>query len=141
LFEQRLVVLLRRLERVRAHDRLARVVAVAVAPRRGARRVVADQTRAVAGPEALDRERAVAAEVARIAPRVAVRVEVVGREQVPLERLDAGRRLARRRRADELPVAEATRADPLEAIDVVRERRRSADADEADVRHLLRARG
>ena len=64
--EQRLVVLLRGLERVRAHDRLARVIAVAITPRRRRRRIVADQP--ILAPEILERGGAVAAEVARVAP-------------------------------------------------------------------------
>src|SRR5690606_39542462 len=101
LLEQRLVVLLRGLERIRAHDRLARIVAIAISPRGGRWRIVADQRIAVAAPEVLDRGGAVAAEVARIAPEVAVLVEVLRREEVDLERLDALRHLPRASRADE----------------------------------------
>src|SRR5690606_42140311 len=50
LLEQRLVVLLRGLERIRAHDRLARIVAIAISPRGGRWRIVADQRVAVAAP-------------------------------------------------------------------------------------------
>src|SRR5690606_16522125 len=94
LLEQRLVVLLGGLERIRAHDRLARIVAIAVAPRGRRRRIVADQAGAVRAPLLLERDRAVAAEVARIAPEVAVLVEILGREEIDLERLDARRGVA-----------------------------------------------
>src|SRR5690606_36789979 len=79
--EQRLVVLLRGLERIRAHDRLARIVAVAVPPSGRRRRIVADDARPAPepGPLLLERARAVTAEVARVAPQRAVRVEVLRR--------------------------------------------------------------
>ena len=80
LLEQCLVMLLRGLERVRAHDRLARVIAVAITPRRRLRRILADQP--ILAPEILERGRAVAAEVARIAPQIAILVEVRRREQI-----------------------------------------------------------
>src|SRR5690606_14338708 len=72
LLEQRLVVLLGGREAVRAHDRLAGIVRVAVAPGRGLRRIRSDRRRAAAaaGPEILDVGRAVAAEVARVAPEL-----------------------------------------------------------------------
>src|SRR5690606_28816574 len=88
LLEQRLVVLLRGRERIRAHDRLARIVAVAVAPRGGRGRIVADDPRP-RGPLRLERGAAVAAEVARIAPERPVLVEILGRENIDRERLDA----------------------------------------------------
>src|SRR5690606_13077805 len=103
--EQRLVVLPRRLERVGAHDGLARVVAVAMAPRGRLRRVVADERLALSAPELLDARRAVAAEVARVAPELAVLIEIVGREQVSRQRLDTG-----------WVRAGACRADPARAV-------------------------
>src|SRR5689334_14333835 len=84
--EQRFVMFLRRLERVRAHDRLTRVIAVAITPRRRPGRIVADQP--ILAPEILERGGAVAAEVTRIAPQVAVLVEVRRREEIDFERLD-----------------------------------------------------
>src|SRR5690606_35273 len=101
LLEQRLVVLLRGLERIRAHDRFARIITVAVSPRRGRRRIVTDQPLTVAAPEILDRGRAVAAEVARIAPELTVLVEILGREDIDLWRLDTFRHRAVAGRADE----------------------------------------
>src|SRR5262245_56477506 len=97
---QRLVMLLRRLERIRAHDRFARIVAVAKSPAHGAGTLLAD--RAARGPAVLDRDGRVAAPVTLVGPEVLVLVEVVGREHVARQRLDAFRRLAGRRRADEL---------------------------------------
>src|SRR5262249_34863968 len=98
--EQRLVVLLRRLERIGAHDRLARIVAVAVAPRGRARRLVADHALA-RGPLVLDRGRRIAAEVALVGPERAVLVKVLGRVEVGLQRLDARRVIAVAGAADE----------------------------------------
>src|SRR6185503_16431318 len=66
-----------------------------------ARTLVAD--RAAGGPAVFDRDRRVAAPVARIGPEVLVFIEVVRREHIARQRLDAFRRLAGRRRADELP--------------------------------------
>src|SRR5690606_20471503 len=81
--------------------------------------------------------RAVAAEIARIAPQLPVRVKILRREEIPRKRLDARRRFAGARRPDELSAARKARADRLESIDVVLERRRSADAVETDVCRLL----
>src|SRR5688500_15377421 len=89
---QRLVMLLRRFERVRAHDRVARIVAVAVTPRGRRGRIVADRAAAVAAPLILDRRGAVAAEVAWIAPQRAILVEVLRGEEIHRERSDPRRR-------------------------------------------------
>src|SRR5690606_19246012 len=137
--EQRFVVLLGRLERIGAYDRLARIVSIAVAPRRGARRVAAHEVSVHTGPETFDRERTVAAEVARIAPQVPIRVEILRREEIHRKRLDARRCFAALRQADE-PVPRHRGADRLELIDVMLERRRATDADETDLRGLLRVR-
>src|SRR5688572_31348731 len=91
LLEQCLVMLLRGLEGVRAHYAHARVVAVAITPRRRLRRLLADQR--ILAPEILERCGAVAAEVARIAPQLAILVEIRRREKIHRERFDAGRRL------------------------------------------------
>ncbi len=87
LFEQRCVMLLRRLELVRADDRFARIVAVAVAPRRIFRATLADEAGAVRTPLFFDRGRAVAAEVALVGPERLVLVEVLRREEVDGQRL------------------------------------------------------
>src|SRR5690606_28555985 len=156
--EQGLVVLLRGLERIRAHDRLTRIVAIAMPPRRRGRRILTDQAVAVAAPEILERRRAVAAEVARVAPELPVLVEVFRGEQIDGQRLDAGRRLAVPRRTYEavrLPArvvrdlalagsAETSadrRARHVEIVEVGGKRRASADARETDVGRLLRERG
>src|SRR5690606_32439241 len=87
-----LVVLSCRLERVWRNDGLARVVDLAAAPRGALGRRRADQharRREVGAPHGLQRRRAVAAEVARIGPEVAVEIEVLRGEEVALERHDA----------------------------------------------------
>ena len=88
--EQRVVVRLGRLERVRADDRCARIVAIAIAPGRRARRIVADRValKRLAPCCCSMREAAVAAEVARIAPERAILVEILGREEIDRQRLD-----------------------------------------------------
>ena len=158
-------MLLRRLEAVRAHDGVARIVAVAVAPRGRARRIVADRHDArVPAALCLDGPRAVAAEVARVAPERFVLVEILRREEVDGQRLDAGRaravprrpfvallRLAVRPGARRAPRADdeivvGIHLEPREIGDGILarnradERRGAADALEADVRHLLRVR-
>ena len=100
--EQRLVVLLRRLERIRAHDRFARIVAVAMTPGGRRRPVVADRGRRVRAPLLLDAGRAVAAEIAWVRPELAVLVEVLRGEHVDGQRLHALRRRAVMRGADEI---------------------------------------
>ena len=91
--EQRFVVRLRGLERVGAHDRLARIVAVADSPRRRVRggSLPIDRRRRWRRAASRQPMRAVAAEVARIPPERAVLVEVLRREEVDGQRLDAGR--------------------------------------------------
>src|SRR4029079_14934881 len=91
--EQRLVTLLRGLERVGAHYALARVILLAIAPSRRARRVAADRRDAgVRAALGLDRPRAVAAEIALVGPERAVLVEILRREEIDRERLHALRR-------------------------------------------------
>jgi len=91
--EQRRVVRFGRLEGVRAHDRLARIVALTVAPGRRLRPRQDRHATEVARPALLlDGQAAVAAEVARIAPQGTVAVEVCRREDVDGKRRDAGRR-------------------------------------------------
>ena len=94
--QQRLVVLLRRLVRVRAHDALARPVVVAVAPRRRLRRLGTD---ALPVPHRVELARIVAAVVALVEPVRPILVEVLRREQIDGQRLDAGRRPEDRRAA------------------------------------------
>ena len=92
---QSFVVSLGRRECIRAEDRFARIITAAIAPRRASRRIVADdfeEHRRDRAPLRLDRLRAVASEVARIGPRRAILVEVLRREEIHGERLDAGRR-------------------------------------------------
>src|SRR5690606_13129932 len=101
LLEQPSVVRLRGLEFIGADYRLARIVAVAVAPRSARRRIVPDRAAAVTAPEVFDRSRAVAAEIARVAPERPVLVEILRGEEIHLERLDAGRGLTVARAADE----------------------------------------
>ncbi len=99
---QRLVVSLGRREGVRAHDRCARIVAIAITPRRRPRRIVADRVLAEAAGAVLllDRQPAVAAEVARVAPELAVLIEILGGEEIDRQRLDPVRRGAVPGRAD-----------------------------------------
>src|SRR6185503_6707772 len=88
--EQRLVVRLRRLEAVRTYDGRARIVELAVSPR-----TVLGLVRGVHAGRLQDTalhlraHRAVAAEVARVAPEILVGVEVGAREDVARQRLDA----------------------------------------------------
>src|SRR6187200_1815303 len=90
--EQRLIVLLRGLEPIWAHDPLARVVAIAVSPRSGARGIFADQRAVQRTSLRLERQRAVAAEVPLVGPQCAIGVEVLRREKVDGQRLHARRR-------------------------------------------------
>src|SRR5690606_23384123 len=103
---------LRGLERIRADDRLARIVAIAVPPSGRRRRIVADDARPAPepGPLLLERARAVTAEVARVAPQRAVRVEVLRREDVDGQRLDSGGDVAVPCASDPLLVALAVRS-------------------------------
>ena len=89
--EQRLVVLLRRVERIRRHDLLARIIAVAVAPRAGLGRMIADDRHLGGAPLRLEAGGRVAPEIARIGPKLAVDIEVARREDVARQRRDAGR--------------------------------------------------
>src|SRR5690606_17330410 len=142
LLEQRFVMLLGGLERIRAHDRLARVVALAIAP--CGRSGIDGRSAASALPEILDRDRAQAAEVARIAPEPSVGIEVAGREEVALERDDAFRGVRRSRRsaaAETEAEPEATEAASRVVARVVQQRRRAPDALETDVGRSLRQRG
>src|SRR5690606_34689677 len=148
LLEQSVVVLLGGLERIRADDRLARIVLVALAPWRGRRRVVADHRLTERpAPQLLDARRAVAAEIARIAPELAILVEVLRREEVDRQRLDPLRYLAVARGADVAAavLARVRRAeqrlrgaDELRIVDVRGERPGPSDALESDIGQLLR---
>ena len=100
LLQQRRVVLLGGLERVRAHDLLARIVAIAEAPRGRSRRIVADQRNLVRAPDLLEADGRVAAVVAPVGPELAVLVEILGREDVVRQRLHARRHCAVARRED-----------------------------------------
>src|SRR5690606_23369068 len=132
---------------IRADDRLARIVPIAEPPRRTPRRILADQADAVTAPKILERGRAVAAEIARVAPQLTILVEVGGREDIDLERLDAFRRLAGPRRADEAVLRAARivadpshrRARELELVQIGNQRSAAADALEARIRDLLSA--
>ena len=92
--EQRLVVRLRSPERIRAYDGRTWVIAVAVSPGRRPRGVVSDRRRHDGPARRFETLRAVAAEVAWIAPELAVLVEVLRGEQVDRQRLDAVRDVA-----------------------------------------------
>ena len=97
--EQRLVVLLRRLERIRTHEVLARPIHVAVSPARRYRRIAPDSRigRGLAGAAAAhigNLSRRVAAVVSFIQPERFVLVEIFGREHVERQRLHAIGRLA-----------------------------------------------
>src|SRR4029079_1988012 len=149
--EQRLVVLLRRLERVRADDRGPRIVAIAVTPRGLRRPRLADELRAVRSVLLFDRNWAVAAEIAGMGPEILVFVEVLRRIEVDRERRHALGRLTVARGADEVADLDRcevpgrgendreTRADVFLVGEVGRERSGTADALEADVGRLLRA--
>src|SRR5688572_3536549 len=80
---QSLVVLLRGLELVGADHALSRIVAIAVAPRRGRWRLVADHA---AAPLLLETIGTVAAKVPLVGPQLAIGVEVLRREDVDLQR-------------------------------------------------------
>ena len=130
-----------------------RIVAIAVAPRGRLGSRVADQLRAVRSVLLLDRDRAVAAEVARIRPELLVLVEVLRRVEIDGERLRARGHLAVARRADERAVLDRCRAlgrietdrngraGDLVLVDVGTERRGAPDALEVDFRDLLRVGG
>src|SRR5690606_11072340 len=70
---------------------LARIIAIAMSPRGGRGRVVADDGSAPAGrgPLRFEGGAAVAAEVARVAPELAIAIKVLRREDVDRQRLDA----------------------------------------------------
>ena len=101
---QRLVVILRGLERIGAHDVLARPIHLAVSPARRPGRIAADSRvgRARAGAAAAhvgNLPRGVAAPVPLVRPQRAILVEVLGREHVHGKRLYAVGRLPVPRRA------------------------------------------
>ena len=85
------VVLLGGLEWIRTHDLCARIVAVAIAPSGGRGGCMADRRSFSGAPLSFEPCRRVASEVPRIAPEVAVLVEVAGREDVARQRRDASR--------------------------------------------------
>src|SRR5690606_8542522 len=80
--QERRVVLLGGRMVVRAHDLLDRAVEIAIAP-------LADPSLI---PHVSQLTRRVAACIARIGPVLALEVEVLGREEIDRQRLDAGRR-------------------------------------------------
>ncbi len=91
-------------KRIRAQDRLARIVELAVAPCGGSRRILADdfqEHRRDRPMLRLDRLRAVAAVVARIGPERAILVKVLRREEIHGQRLDAWRGGAAPRGSDD----------------------------------------
>src|SRR5690606_5975535 len=98
--EQRLVVRFRGPEFVRAHDLLARIVAIAEPPRRRSRRIVADQRHLVRAPDLLETDRRVTAVVPRVEPERLVLVEILRREDVDRQRLDSRRHVAVTRGVD-----------------------------------------
>ncbi len=147
--QQRLVMRLRGLERVRADDGLARIVAVAVTPRRRARAPSPPISRPPVAPHSSSSaDRAVAAEVARVVPELAILVEILRREQVDRQRRDASRaprRPAPGRRTCAAAVATGTSvrgahrgADRRLAAQVGLHGRAATDTLEAGVGHLLR---
>src|SRR5690606_409203 len=143
LLDQRLVVLLCRLERIRADDRLARIVAIAVPPRGRRRRVVAYHSAAgIRAPLFLARNRAVAAKVARIAPQVPILVEIFRREEIDRERLDAFRRLAVAGGANQPAAGIPLHAGPDDLVlaKVRRHRGAAADTDKIELSCLLSSR-
>ena len=152
-FEERLVVLARGLELVRAHDGCARVITIAVAPGRRRCTCVTDQPCAVRAPLLFDADGTVAAKIAGIAPERAILVEILGREQVDGKRRHArggvavagraheGSRCIARRRTTWRPERPLHRcADDLVLPQIGCERRASAYALEARIGHLLRPR-
>ena len=82
---------LRRLEFIGTDERLAGQALVAQSPRGRARRIAADHRDGIGAVLVLEPLRAVAAEVARILPELAILVEILRREQIDGQRLDAGR--------------------------------------------------
>src|SRR6185312_5538018 len=95
LLEQRVVVLFGGLESIGAYDGRARVVAIAVSPCSRCSRTTDGRHADLRIPSLLlDGKAAVATEVARIAPQRAVLVEILRREQIHRQRLDARRRRA-----------------------------------------------
>jgi hypothetical protein len=143
--EQRLVVLLRRREAVRAHDRFARIVELAVAPRPVGRVTGRDQ-RVRRENSALDlrRHRAVAAEVALVVPERFVGIEIRAGEEVDGQRLDVRGQLAGAEPVERLVAAGCKRITrPAGAyrrlvVHARGQRPAAPDALKADVRHVLR---
>ena len=112
--KQRLIVRSSRREPVGAHDVLTRVVRIAVTP--SARAGIVLDVRGCAGivaPLRIEPERAVAAEVARIAPKFPIDVEVVAREDVACERRDPFGRCAVLRRGCVDVIERHSGPDPL----------------------------
>jgi len=83
-------MLLRGLERIGTDDGLARIVAIAIAPGGGARRIVTNRCTEDRAALHLQSFRTVAAEVARVLPQLAVLVEVLGGEEIDRQRLHPG---------------------------------------------------
>ncbi len=131
---------LRRLERVGADNRRAWVISVAVSPGGRARGVVADHT---LPPLRLERIRAVAAEIARVAPERAVGVEILRGEEVNLERLDPLGRRAVSGGAQEVGgfAARAERADQPVLFGIPVDFRRRKRLDVLGIPPLLRGNG
>src|SRR5690606_32027300 len=99
--------------------------------------VVADH-RAAARPHAFDRDGAVAAEIARIAPELAVLVKVLRREEIDLERLDTlGHGAVACGAVEGVRGSVQVRADRLVVADVGPHRHGAPDALEVDVRGVL----
>src|SRR5690606_35225987 len=137
--------LLRGLERIGAHDRFAWIVAIAVAPRRRRRWILAHQVRAVSAPEILECGGAVTAEIARIAPELAILVEILRREDVDGKRLDTLRGFARPRGAQEavrctariVVVSAHRRTGHVVLVQIGDQRRAPPDAFESRGGHFL----
>src|SRR5690606_37104006 len=119
-------------------------VAIAEPPRCRARRIVANQAVPIAAPQVLERRRAVATEIPRIAPQLAILVEIVRSEDVDLERLDTFRHLPCTRGAED-PVlgttrivgAPAGRSDHVVLVQICKQRRPAPNAFETGVRNTL----
>src|SRR5690606_21814700 len=118
---------------------------------RGSGRVVADHACAVRAPLLLERHRAIAAEIPRVAPKLAVLVEVLGGEEIDGQRLDPRGRLTVARGADEDGGVDARpvrterhrdgRPDELVFAQIRGDRSAPAHALEAYIGDLLRSRG
>src|SRR5690606_22934527 len=100
---------------------------------------------AITSPEILERRGAVAAEVALIAPQLAILVEVLRREDVARKRLDTFRHRAVAGGTDEAVLSPARigvgapnrRARHAVVVEIGDQRGSSPDAFEPGVRHLL----